>query len=261
MGFYAGIDIGSLCTKAVIINSDGKIESYSIIRSGSAYKGAGEAAIDEALKKAGLQKDQTDYTISTGYGRARVAFSNGQITEISCHARGANFVFPEAKGVIDIGGQDSKVIEVNEKGQAVKFVMNDKCAAGTGRFLEVMADSLGVQLEDMTKLANDSKKDIEISSVCTVFAESEVISLFAKGIGKPEIAASVFRSIARRITGLAGQISRKGTIAMTGGVAKIDGVVQTLGKSLGTTLLVPEEPQIVGALGAALIARDKSRLA
>ena len=258
MPFYAGIDVGSLCTKAVIINADKKIEAYSIIRSGAVYRGAGENALKEALQKADLEQDKIDYIISTGYGRARVPFSNGQITEISCHGRGANFIFPEVSGVIDIGGQDSKVIEINEKGQAVKFVMNDKCAAGTGRFLEVMANSLEVDLEEMSEFAYMSTEQVEISSMCTVFAESEVISLFAEGAAKADIAASIYRSIARRITGLAGQIVRKGKIAMTGGVAKSKGMVRALEESLGIKLFVPEEPQIIGALGAAINAREKS---
>jgi predicted CoA-substrate-specific enzyme activase len=258
MSFYAGIDVGSLCTKAVIINSNYQIEAYSIIRSGAVYKGAGETALNEALKRASLKQDELDYIISTGYGRARVPFSNGQITEISCHGRGANFVFPEVRGVIDIGGQDSKVIEINAKGQAIKFVMNDKCAAGTGRFLEVMANSLEVSLDEMSELAIKSQSYVEISSMCTVFAESEVISLFAEGADKADIAASIYRSIARRVTGLAGQIAGKERIAMTGGVAKSKGMVRALEESLGTKLFVPEEPQIIGAFGAAINAHDRS---
>lgn len=258
MSYFAGIDIGSLCTKAVILDSDKKIKAYTIIRSGAVYKGAGETALKEALTKAGLKQDDISFIVATGYGRARVPLADAQVTEISCHGRGANYVFPEARAIIDIGGQDSKAIEINEKGQAVKFVMNDKCAAGTGRFLEVMAGSLDVDLDDMSELASESKKEVEISSMCTVFAESEVISLFAEGTGKADIAAGIYRSIARRVTGLAGQIIRGGgKVTMTGGVAKSKGMVKALEKTLGTELLVAKEPQIIGALGAALIAYDK----
>lgn len=254
MKYFAGVDIGSLFSKMVIIKNDAAIKSYSIIRSGAVYKGAAENAAEKALSKAGLALDDISYIISTGYGRARVPFANSQVTEISCHGRGANHIFPEVRTIIDIGGQDSKVIQVNGNGKAVKFAMNDKCAAGTGRFLEVMAGSLDVDLDEMSELAENAKKDIEISSMCTVFAESEVISLFAKGVGKEEIASSVYNSVARRVTGLLGQVGKKEKIAMTGGVAKSKGMVNALEKSIGTKLLVPKEPQIMGALGAALIA-------
>jgi predicted CoA-substrate-specific enzyme activase len=257
VSYFAGIDIGSLCTKAVILNGDGRMVSYSILRSGAVYRGAGETAINDAMREAGIGPGDLAFVISTGYGRSKAPIADTQITEISCHARGASHAFPESRAVIDIGGQDSKAIEVNEKGQAVKFAMNDKCAAGTGRFLEVMAQSLDVDLEEMSELAFNSDKEIEISSICTVFAESEVISLFAEGAAKEDIAAGIYRSIARRVTGLAGQIGRKGNITMTGGVAKSRGMVRALEKSLGAELLLPEEPQIMGALGAALIARDK----
>ena len=210
------------------------------------------------MEDAGLTQNQLNYIVATGYGRARMPIADDQITEISCHGRGAGFVFPEVRSIIDIGGQDSKGILVNEKGQAVKFVMNDKCAAGTGRFLEVMAVSLDVDLDDMSELAFKSKNEVEVSSVCTVFAESEVISLFAEGVDKADIAAGIYRAIARRVTGLVGQIiSKTGQVTMTGGVAKSKGMIKALEKSLGIELVVAEEPQIMGALGAALIAHEK----
>jgi len=255
--YFAGIDIGSLFSKVVIIDENSNIKAYSILQSGAVYKGAAETAMNNTLAKAELSMGDMSYIISTGYGRARVPFADSQVTEISCHGRGANFVFPEVRTIIDIGGQDSKVIEVNKEGKAVKFAMNDKCAAGTGRFLEVMAVSLGVDLSEMSTLAEKSRTDVEISSMCTVFAESEVISLFAQGTEKADIALGVYRSIARRVTGLFGQVGKKERVAMTGGVAKSKGMVEALEKSIKTTLMVPEEPQIMGALGAALIAREK----
>ncbi len=257
MNYVAGIDVGSLCTKVVILNSVGNVVAHSIIRSGSVYKNAAEKAMKKAMEKAGLKQEEVSYVLATGYGRRRVSFANSEVTEITCHARGINHVFPETRVLIDIGGQDSKVIQINEKGQAVNFVMNDKCAAGTGRFLEIMAATLEVDFVEMSRLAEASRNSIEISSVCTVFAESEVISLFSEGVDKADIAASIFRSAARRITGLVGQIGKKGKFAMSGGVAKIKGMVRALEEYLNTTLLIPDEPQIIGALGAALIAREK----
>ena len=256
MTYFLGIDIGSLFSKVVIIDPDTNIKSYATIRSGAVYKGAAESVAEQALSKAGLTLEDISFTVATGYGRTRVPFANSQITEISCHGRGANWAFPEVRTIIDIGGQDSKVIEVNENGKAVKFAMNDKCAAGTGRFLEVMAGSLDVDLDEMSELAQNAKENIEISSMCTVFAESEVISLFANGVGKEEIALSVYNSVARRVTGLLGQVGKKEKIAMTGGVAKSKGMVKALEQSIGTSLLIPKEPQIMGALGAALFARE-----
>jgi len=257
MTYFLGIDIGSLFSKVVIIDQNRNIKSYAVIRSGAVYKGAAESVAKQALLKAGLTFEDISFIVSTGYGRARVPFADSQITEISCHGRGANWAFPEVKTIIDIGGQDSKVIEVNSSGKAVRFAMNDKCAAGTGRFLEVMAGSLDVDLDEMSELAQNAKKNIEISSMCTVFAESEVISLFANGVEKEEIALSVYNSVARRITGLLGQVGKKEKIVMTGGVAKSKGMVKALEKSIGSRLLIPQEPQIMGALGAALIALEK----
>jgi len=253
----AGVDVGSLCTKAVIMETAGKMVSYSILRSGSMYQGAAETCFAQALEKAGLKPDDISYIVSTGYGRARVPFANGEVTEITCHARGAKWFFPEVHTVIDIGGQDSKVIQVDDRGQAVRFVMNDKCAAGTGRFLEVMAMALGLELEDMSDLSMKAQQDIEVSSMCTVFAESEVISLFASGCDKADIAAAIYKAIARRITGLVGQLGLKEKVAMSGGVAKSIGLVKALEGKLGTKLHIPEEPQIVGAWGAALIAGER----
>ena len=255
MPFFAGVDIGSLCTKAVILNSDKNIEAYSIIRSGSVYQGAAEEALNKALSLGRLQQDDLSCLISTGYGRAQVPFADGQVTEISCHGRGANFVFPEARVVIDIGGQDSKVIEIAENGQAVKFVMNDKCAAGTGRFLEVMAGSLDADLDEMSELAAQSKADVEISSVCTVFAESEVISNIHQGVPKEEIVAGIHEAVGDRAVE---SLNRGGIVedrGFTGGVAKNIGVVRALENRLGLNVKVPEDPQIAGALGAALIAQ------
>ncbi|MDP2953779.1 MAG: acyl-CoA dehydratase activase [Chloroflexota bacterium] len=254
----AGIDLGSLCTKAVLIDSEGKVVSYSIIRSGAIYQGAAEKSFGEALTNAGLKASDVQYIVATGYGRNRVPFANEQITEISCHARGAKWTFPEIHTIVDIGGQDSKVIYVGDQGQVMNFVMNDKCAAGTGRFLEVMAVALEVYLDQLGTLSLQSTKDVEVSSMCTVFAESEVISLIASGTEKADIAASIHRAIARRVSGMVGQLGLREKVSMSGGVAKNIGVVRALEKKLRTTLLLAPEPQIIGALGAALVAADRS---
>jgi len=252
----SGIDIGSLYTKTVILDMSGKEVSFSVLRSGAAYKGAAQASLDEAVKRAGAQPGDISCIVSTGYGRALVPFANRQITEISCHARGASRCFPQARTIIDIGGQDSKVIYVEDTGQVVNFVMNDKCAAGTGRFLEVMAGALGISLEDMSELSFQSQHKLEISSMCTVFAESEVISLLAGGQSEPDIIASIYRAIARRVTGMVGQLGIRETVLMTGGVAQSRAMVQALEEKLGTTVLVPDKPQLTGALGAAIIAAE-----
>ncbi|MEW6034586.1 MAG: acyl-CoA dehydratase activase [Chloroflexota bacterium] len=252
-----GIDIGSLCTKTVLLNSEGNLLSFDIMRSGSDYRDASEVSLARALELAGVARDHVGYVVSTGYGRARAPFADGEVTEITCHARGASHLFPETRTVIDIGGQDSKVIHVDEQGHAVRFVMNDKCAAGTGRFLEVMAAALGVDITALGELALTSHSELQVSSMCTVFAESEVISMMAAGCSKADIAAAVHNAIARRITGLVGRLGQRERVLMSGGVAKNQGVVRALERKLNTTLLLPEEPQAVGALGAALIALDR----
>ncbi|MDF2956906.1 MAG: Benzoyl-CoA reductase/2-hydroxyglutaryl-CoA dehydratase subunit [Candidatus Alkanophagales archaeon MCA70_species_1] len=199
MTAVAGVDVGSIFTKVVIIDAESRdIISFSIMRSGASHENASRSAAENALKAAGMSFDDLAYVVSTGYGRSRVPFADRQITEITCHARAAKFFFPDAHTIIDIGGQDSKVIRIDDDGKVVNFVMNDRCAAGTGRFLEVMAAALEVDLEKLSELARKAKRHVEVSSVCAVFAESEVISLIASGHEKTDIAAAIFRAIARR---------------------------------------------------------------
>jgi predicted CoA-substrate-specific enzyme activase len=259
--FVAGIDLGSLSTKSLIMESDGenRIVSYHIIQSGAAYKGAAEKVMDESLKKAGLKMKDLKHIISTGYGRESTSFSSADVTEITCHARGAKQIFPDVHTVIDIGGQDSKVIQLNDHGQVINFAMNDKCAAGTGRFLEVMSSALEIELEEFGAFSLRARNKLEVSSMCTVFAESEVISLKAQGHPKEDIASAIHHAIARRVAGMAGKKGRwKERVVMSGGVAKNIGVVKALEKQLDTSLLIPDEPQIIGALGAALIAAERA---
>jgi predicted CoA-substrate-specific enzyme activase len=255
----AGIDVGSLTTKVVFLDAEekGGILSSRIVRSGSAFRTAVENAVNEALESAGLRIEDIRHAVSTGYGREIVALSNSRVTEITCHARGAKHLFPDGHTVIDIGGQDSKVIRMDDRGGVANFAMNDKCAAGTGRFLEVMASALEVDISGMGELSAQSEKQVKVSSMCTVFAESEVISLLSKECNKADIAAAIHEAIARRITAMVGQVGLKEKVVMVGGVAKNTGVVRSLEKMLGTSFLIPQEPQITGALGAALIAAER----
>lgn len=250
-----GLDVGSLSTKAVVLGREDRILSYDIeLTSGDSRKVADEV-FEKALKKARLAKEDISYIVTTGYGRDNVPFSNRQVTEITCHAIGAYFLFPETRTVLDIGGQDTKAIDLNSDGDVSDFVMNDKCAAGTGRFLEVMAQALGVNLEDLAELSIQSKRSIPISSMCTVFAESEVVSLVAEGCPKSDIIRGVNEAVAERATTLLNKIKIIEPITMTGGVAKNKGVVRALEKKLKLKMNISDEPQIVGAIGAALIAQ------
>jgi (R)-2-hydroxyacyl-CoA dehydratese activating ATPase len=255
----AGIDVGSLTTKVLLMDSTekGRILSFRIVRSGSAFRTAVESALEEALESAGLRLEDIRNAVSTGYGREIVDFSNSRVTEITCHARGAKYFFPDVHTVIDIGGQDSKVISIDDRGGVANFTMNDKCAAGTGRFLEVMASALDVEIGQLGELSAQSEKQVKVSSMCTVFAESEVISLLSKECSKADIAAAIHEAIARRISGMVSQVGLKERVVMVGGVAKNSGVVRSLERMLSTTFLIPPEPQINGALGAALIAAER----
>lgn len=255
----AGVDIGSLTTKALIVD-DSKPLGYIVLKSGHLYEEAGIQAYNQCLEECGIKKDEIQYIVGTGYGRALIEFANENITEITCHARGVSHYFPDAHTVIDIGGQDSKAIRIGENGRVLDFVMNDKCAAGTGRFLEVMVNALNIpSLDEMGELSVQSNAPAKISSMCTVFAESEVISLFAqKKASKIDIVAGLHTAIAKRITGMVNRLGRvQEKIVFCGGVAKNLGVKKALEIELGKTLFTPEDPQITGALGAALLAQER----
>lgn len=256
----AGIDVGSLTTKAVLIDTKEKerILSFAIVRSGTTFRDAVETAMGQVKTSAGLQGNDIAYAVSTGYGRGLVPFAGRQVTEITCHARGVKRLFPEAHTVIDVGGQDSKVIRMDDRGGVSNFIMNDKCAAGTGRFLEVMAGALDVEIDKLGDLSFQSGKDVQVSSMCTVFAESEVISLLSKDCKKADIAAGIHNAIARRLAGMVSHVGLIEKVVMVGGVAKNHGVVKSLERILGTIFLIPDEPQITGALGAAIIALEHS---
>lgn len=251
----AGVDIGSLSSDAVIL-SNGTIAGYSVVSTGADMRRAASECYSRALGNAGLKHSDVDSVVSTGYGRSSVPFSSRAVTEITCHGKGARFLFPAAATVIDIGGQDSKVIEVGDSGKVVDFVMNDRCAAGTGRFLEVMAQALEVRLEEMGSVSLRHGKDVVISSTCTVFAESEVISLLAEGCSKENILNGIHQAIASRVYAMGMKLRIRDEVVLTGGVVKNIAVAKALEKRLKRKLKRPSEPQIVGALGAALHARS-----
>lgn len=252
----AGIDIGSLSAEALIMR-DEKILSYAIGKTGAKVKTAVENVLNDALNKASLTRDRIDYIVGTGYGRVTLDTADRTVTEITCHATGAHFLFPKTQIVVDIGGQDSKIIQLDPGGKVVDFVMNDKCAAGTGRFLEVMANALELDIEELGPLSLKSRKKVPISSICTVFAESEVISLIAEGCERRDILRGLHEAIVNRIIGMGSKLRWNGEATMTGGVAKNTGIAHILMKKIPRPVNIPQEPQIVGALGAALVAQRK----
>ncbi len=257
--FYLGLDIGSLSCDAVIIDSQGQIVSSTVVPTGARNMEAIQRAQKEALQQAEIQEDDICSMVSTGYGRERVDGRQAAVTEITCHARGIGVLFPQTRLLIDIGGQDSKVIRLNQ-GKVEDFAMNDKCAAGTGRFLEAMARALQVDIDQMSTMAKGANGGVNISSMCTVFAESEVVSLIAEGMEEREIVWGLNRAIASRTVSLVKRVSPviKGLpLSMSGGVAKNRGVVEAIGNLLEVNIFLPPEPDIVGALGAALIARER----
>jgi predicted CoA-substrate-specific enzyme activase len=254
--YFAGIDSGSTTTNAVILDEDQAIVSFCTLLTGVQVAETARRAREEALTGARLKRDQVRRTVTTGYGRAGIAFRERDVTEITCHARGAHFLNPAVRTVIDIGGQDSKVIRLDERGGVRSFVMNDKCAAGTGRFLEMMAQSLGLSMEEIAVRGLASREEITISSMCSVFAQSEVVSLLAAGKRLEDIVRGLNRSVAARVTALAGRSGLEREWMMTGGVARNRGVVAAIEERLGGRVIVPPEPELCGALGAALIAME-----
>ena len=251
--YTLGIDVGSTASKCVILKNGSDIAAKSLIGVGAGTSGPGRA-IEAVLQNAGLRKDQLAFTLATGYGRNSLAgIADKQMSELSCHARGAEFCFPGVRTVIDIGGQDVKVLHL-ENGTMVNFQMNDKCAAGTGRFLDVMARVLEVRVQELAMLGSLSTRRVEISSTRTVFAESEVISQLSMGTDKKDIIAGIHRSVSHRVTGLVHRVGLQAPVAMTGGVAQNPGVVRALQAELGCEILTSPLTQYNGALGAALFA-------
>ena len=256
--FVVGLDSGSTSTNAVVMNEARKIVASVVIRTGAKAGASAEHAYREVLDRAGITPDQVACTIATGYGRVSIPFADENVTEISCHGRGAHYFNPDVRTILDIGGQDSKAIHVNAAGEVTDFAMNDKCAAGTGRFLEMIARSLEISLDELGPAALESKKRLEIASMCSVFAESEIISLIANNEEKPDIAAGVCRAVAGKAYSLMRRVGLEGAYMMTGGVAQNPGVVRAVEELIGEKLFICEDPEIVGATGAALLALEKS---
>ena len=251
--YTLGIDVGSTASKCILLKDGKEITAKSLIDVGAGTSGP-QRAIDAVLEAANMKREDMAFVLATGYGRnSLMGLADKQMSELSCHARGASFLFPDVHTVIDIGGQDVKVLHI-ENGTMTNFQMNDKCAAGTGRFLDVMARVLEVKVEDLGRLGAMSTRQVGISSTCTVFAESEVISQLAMGTDKCDIINGIHRSVAGRVAGLAHRIGVVPEVVMTGGVAQNTGVVEALEAELGCKIHTSPLTQYNGALGAALFA-------
>jgi predicted CoA-substrate-specific enzyme activase len=256
MSYAAGVDVGSTQTKAVIIDESRAIVGRALIDTGANVVAAAEKAFADALESARIPEPEVEYIIGTGYGRYRVTFGNMQVTEISCHGRGAVQMFPGTRTVVDMGGQDTKAIRVSATGQVLDFCMNDKCAAGTGRFLGAASAALDIPLSELGGIALNAEHPVRISTTCTVFAESEVLSWLGKGKKIEDILAGAHQSIAARSIGLLRRVGIEEDVTFTGGVARNIGMVEALNRGLGLKVNVSEESHFMGALGAALFALD-----
>ena len=253
--YFAGVDIGSTMTKVVLMDKSSNLLSTIKGPTGPEYRQLANEVMRQALEQASLQIDDISYIVATGYGRLSVPFADRQITELSCHARGVSSLFPNVRTAIDIGGQDAKCMKI-DNGRLISFVMNDKCAAGTGRFLEVTAATLGIRLEDMGDISLKATKKIQISNLCTIFAQQEVVALLSRGEKLENILAGLHDALASRIAALARRLGIEPDLVLTGGVAKNTGIVRAMKESLGCEIFVPEEPLLTGALGAAILAKE-----
>ncbi len=254
--YVAGIDIGSAATKAVILD-ESKIVASHVIRTGPQSQATADMAMAGILDKSGLSMSDLKYIVATGYGRINVPAANEIITEIACHAKGVNAVFPDARTILDMGGQDCKAIRIDHKGRHVGFAMNDKCAAGTGRFLELIAQMMKVPLDEIGQLSLEAEEDFQISSVCVVFARSEVARHLRRGISKANILGGIHASIANRVHGLLKRVEIEADFVISGGIGKNIGVVKRIEAKVGLPAYIAENPQIIGALGAARFAWGK----
>ena len=252
--YFAGIDVGSTMTKAVIIGKE--ILASVVGPTGPEHRRLANRVMEQALGRAGLPLQSIAYIVSTGYGRINVPFADKQVPEISCHAKGVATLFPGARTIIDIGGQDSKGITIDAAGKVTNFIMNDKCAAGSGRFIEVIADGLGIELERMGGLSLQSKNPAEISNICTIWAQQEVAARIAEGVSIPDLIAGVHKSLAERVVRMVKRLKIEKEVILTGGGGKNQGLHQALSHQLACDILVPSEPLLTGALGAALLGKD-----
>lgn len=258
MMYTMGIDVGSSSSKAVILRDGSEITAQAVVQAGTGSSGP-KRVLKQIQENSGLSPQEISFILATGYGRASLEIADKQMSEISCHAKGVFFQNPQARTVIDIGGQDAKAISLDDNGDIRQFYMNDKCAAGTGRFLEVMSRVLEVGLDEMADYHFRSAHPASVSSTCTVFAESEVISLLAQGTSKEDIIAGVHFSVAAKACALAQRVGIHREIVMCGGVALNSGVADAIQKELGERLTVAQNPQMTGALGAARLAYEEAK--
>jgi predicted CoA-substrate-specific enzyme activase len=259
MTIVAGCDVGSLTAKAVVMKDGKKILGSVVIKSRSNPKESAEEVMKLALSRAGLTPGDIEYSVGTGYGREKMAFVNEIVSEIACHGKGAWLLFPSTRTVFDIGGQDCKAIKLDSKGRVLKFITNDKCASGTGRFLEVMARVLGIGVDELGKLSSKAKSPIKLASTCTVWAQADVIKYLNSGHSVEDIGAGINSAMANRVAILASSIKVEPDACMTGGVAKNIGVVDSMEKLIGHRIkrLRRADPQLAGAIGAAVLAQEK----
>lgn len=255
--YFAGVDIGSTMTKIVLTETNHMVLSAIKGPTGPEHRQLADEVMKMALEQADLQLDEISYVVATGYGRLNVPFADRQITELTCHARGVSSLFPNVGTAIDIGGQDAKCMKINN-GKMVDFVMNDKCAAGTGRFLEIIAASLGIKLEELGDISLKSTKKLQISSLCTIFAQQEVVTRLSDGENLEDIIAGLHDALASMVAGLARRLKIEPDVVLTGGVAKNAGIVKAMKENLGCELFIPEDPLLTGALGAAILAKEYS---
>ncbi len=253
----AGVDIGSTTAKCVVLGEDSRILGKSLSVVGVDIVKDAERALEAALADAHLSRSEVSFITGTGYGRYKVYFGQLVVTEISCHARGANFLFPGTRLVVDIGGQDTKAIRIDDKGEVVDFAMNDKCAAGTGRFLDVCANALGYDVGEIGPLSLQARRAVKVTSTCTVFAESEVTSYVSRGKDPKDILAGLHASIANRTLSLMQRVGVEPEVTFTGGVSQNEGMVHALHRRLGVPVNVSPLSQYLGALGAALHGRER----
>ena len=258
MIYGGGVDVGSTQTKAVIIDGSRNIVGRGLVETGATVSRAAQRGFEEAARSAGLEPKRISFVVGTGYGRYKVAFGDQQITEITCHARGAHFLFPETRTVIDIGGQDTKAIKVGKKGEVIDFSMNDKCAAGTGRFFSAAADVLGMKLEEIGAVALRGRDPVRLTSVCTVFVESDIMGYLAQGKKPEDVLAGVHRAIATRTISLVRRVGLEPEVTFTGGVARNVGMVAALEEKLGIRPNVSPDAHFMGAIGAALLAVERA---
>ena len=254
--YTLGIDIGSTTSKAVILEDGQKIVAHVVVPLGTGTVGP-VRALAEIFEQSGISREQIAYTIATGYGRLICAEADEQSSELSCHAKGIHYLMPEIRTIVDIGGQDAKALKISDKGQLLAFQMNDKCAAGTGRFLDVMAKVLNVDINELGPLSEKSQHPVSISNTCTVFAESEVISQLSSNVPIEDIAAGIHNSVAKRVAGMALRLGRPEAMAMSGGVALNIGVVHAMEREMGCPVHVHPLCQSAGAIGAAVFAWEK----